>query len=355
MALFIGTHIIILITMLRSMHNNNTLFGLLALLALHTNPIVCLGAATDLCDANPDICELVTGCYPDKTSRDGSCNMNWWAYVPTGEYKCPTEGCPLYIWMHGTMEANVREPESYVMQLEMLKRGYIAVQAGYDDDMFGYVNSPGKLLLTLMLYKAHLYEDVSEHILFAHAYVCILYTSGCEGGYFYQGILDKARAIFDGNDENSVVSQMCDGPDALANCDLGVAVHGYSQGAQLGSLAGNFDKRISAALLFGNGNYQTFLRGDYSCLNNENIALPRERRRSITGSNDGVFGDGTVAGAMKQQKETSGYDCGDSLDCFSHVPNEVPDTYLGGDAMIEGKMCDDGLYTSFRRALCSEN
>ena len=137
---------------------------------------------------------------------------------------------------------------------------------------------------------------------------------------------------------------MCDGPDALANCDLGVAVHGYSQGAQLGSLAGNYDKRVSAALLFGNGNYHPYLRGDYSCLNNENIALPRERRRSITGSNDGVFGDGTVAGAMKQQKETSGYDCGDSLNCFSHVPNEVFDTYLGGDAMIEGKnMCDDGL------------
>ena len=153
-----NTHIIILIMMLRSMHNNNTLFGLLALLALHTNPIVCLGAATDLCNANPDICELVTGCYPDKTSRDGSCNMNWWAYVPTGEYKCPTEGCPLYIWMHGTMEANVREPESYVMQLEMLKRGYIAVQAGYDDDMFGYMNSPGKLLLTLM-YKFFSHEE----------------------------------------------------------------------------------------------------------------------------------------------------------------------------------------------------
>ena len=87
----------------------------------------------------------------------------------------------MYIWMHGTMEANVREPESYVMQLEMLKRGYIAVQAGYDDDMFGYMNSPGKLLLTLM-YKFfftkrrhesifRLYDDVSEHILFAHAYV----------------------------------------------------------------------------------------------------------------------------------------------------------------------------------------
>ena len=122
------------------------LFGLLVLLALHTNPIVSIGAATDLCDTNPDICELVTGCYADKTSRDGSCNRNWWAYVPTGEYKCPQEGCSLYIWLHGTMEANVREPESYVMQLEMLKRGYIAVQVGYDGDMFGYMNSPGKLL-----------------------------------------------------------------------------------------------------------------------------------------------------------------------------------------------------------------
>ena len=80
----------------------------------------------------------------------------------------------MYIWMHGTMEANVREPESYVMQLEMLKRGYIAVQAGYDDDMFGYVNSPGKLLILTLMYKAHLYDDVTEH--FVCPCLCEYYT-----------------------------------------------------------------------------------------------------------------------------------------------------------------------------------
>lgn len=119
-------------------------------------------------------------------------------------------------------------------------------------------------------------------------------------------------------------------------------MHGFSQGAQLASLAGNYSHQVSAALMFGNGNYNPMLRGDFTCLNDNNLVLTRERRRSITGSNDGVFGDGTLAGTMKQQKETSGYDCGDRLNCFSHVPNEVLDTYLGGDAMIESKLSGIG-------------
>ena len=122
-------------------------------------------------------------------------------------------------------------------------------------------------------------------------------------------------------------------------------MHGFSQGAQLASLAGNFSPKVSAALMFGNGNYNPYLRGDFTCLNDNNLVLTRERRRSITGSHDGVFGDGTLSGTMKQQKETSGYDCGDRLNCFSHVPNEVPDTYLGGDAMIESKLSGVAVYT----------
>ena len=67
------------------------------------------------------------------------------------------------------------------------------------------------LLLLYVFVIAH----TSSH---AHTYP---WTIGCKGNYFFQGIEDKARAIFDSSDANSVVSQLCDGVDALANCTLG--------------------------------------------------------------------------------------------------------------------------------------
>ena len=43
-------------------------------------------------------------------------------------------------------------------------------------------------------------------------------------------------------------------------------------------------------------------------MDNDYLKLPRERRRSIAGSNDGYFG-GTFGGVLEQQIATSGYDC----------------------------------------------
>jgi hypothetical protein len=40
------------------------------------------------------------------------------------------------------------------------------------------------------------------------------------------GVVQKAQSIFDATREGSIVQQVCDGPDAFANCDLGIAVAG---------------------------------------------------------------------------------------------------------------------------------
>ena len=145
-----------------------------------------LNCNADLCNDNSDICELITGCYADRGAKSGHCNMPWWAYVPKGSLACPKEGCPLYLWMDGTLDSNDHQSWDDVMQFEMIKRGFVAVNVGYDNSLFEYVNSPG-----------------------------------CDSSYFFQGIKDKAKAIFDSTDDNSVVSQICDGSDALATCDLG--------------------------------------------------------------------------------------------------------------------------------------
>ena len=42
----------------------------------------------------------------------------------------------------------------------------------------------------------------------------VMLSTGCEGNHI-QGLLDKAEAIFDSTDNNSVVSQLCNGADSL--------------------------------------------------------------------------------------------------------------------------------------------
>ena len=79
----------------------------------------------------------------------------------------------------GTLDAEDHVHLDAVMQFEMVKRGFVAVSVGYDNSLFEYVNSPG-----------------------------------CESNFFFQGIKDKAKAIFDSTDDNSVVSQLCDGSGA---------------------------------------------------------------------------------------------------------------------------------------------
>ena len=81
----------------------HTIIGRLVAIILYTIAF-CLGG--ELCDDNPDICDTVLGCYSDRNAESGQCNMSWWAYVPKGKLACPEEGCPLYIWMDGTIDAN---------------------------------------------------------------------------------------------------------------------------------------------------------------------------------------------------------------------------------------------------------
>ena len=244
-----------------------------------------------------------------------------------------------------------------------LKRGFVAVNVEYDSSTFDY-------------------------------------ASGCYGSWFFgaRGFDDKSQEIFDGGVSDSVVTQLCDAPSSkIANCDLGIATHGWSQGAHIVGRAANHEPRVSAMLLFANGNDNSVaFSGDISCMNSNELDLPRERRRSIVGESDNFFGL-YYGGVLEQQIATSGYDCrrnksgyydADHWNCFTKLPEgcnygsgeqycddydrfftlgcaacnllpeegpcpsntglatnacpvEVPDSYLGGGATIEGELLSE--------------
>ncbi len=86
--------------------------------------------------------------------------------------------------------------------------------------------------------------------------LAIKYTDGCNS--FHK----KSKKIFDASVTGSVLHQLCYDNDfghrdyIPVDCQLGVAVNGWSQGAHVASLAGNYaPSLISAGLFWGNGRF----------------------------------------------------------------------------------------------------
>mmetsp|Transcript_9784 Transcript_9784/g.17660 ORF Transcript_9784/g.17660 Transcript_9784/m.17660 type:complete len:548 (-) Transcript_9784:307-1950(-) len=243
-------------------------------------------------------CNLVEGTYD--ASEGGQ--RPWWAFVPDN---CPDGGCPLFFWIDGTGEVDFRHDRQQLWMEEMFNRGFVAVTADYASGIVSYGGCYGR---------------------------------GITGSW---GVDDKAKSIFDQDHSNSIPNQVC---GEHANCDLGIAVGGFSQGSQIVALAGDYDERVSAALLYGCGNFPNngLLVGirDMQCMNT--VKLAKQRRRYFSGDNDGLFGltyDGDH-GTRSQMVEMSHYNCdtnggaGDD-NCLQHPESNAnsPDPYTGG--MIE--------------------
>lgn len=270
----------------------------------------------------PPDCEFHTGNYTDSYGD----TRTWQAYVPAGSLACPPEGCPLYYAFDGTGDDHFTETYHQSWMMAMLARGYVAVAADYASDFNEYGFCYGQEYLP--------FDPVEGD------------------GFMEYGVVAKARDIFDRGDEGSVQYQLCDGPDALANCSLGVAVSGVSQGSQIALLGSNYDKRVTAALLWATGDNVQTLRdfiGETDILDipmpcMDTVQLPAVRRRHISGDADQYFGrdaNGTIQQIQRMSRNY--YDCepddGQQYDCLTRGPESVPDAYTGS-----GQIANEGGY-----------
>lgn len=197
----------------------------------HVDPPACPGTA---CSQIPGVTSYVDS--TSSTTHEILC------------FKPPTcnGDCPLYVWVDGTSHNAILEiPDKYFVR-EMVARGYVSCVALYDDDALGY-------------------------------------TGGCPS------FRTKARDIFDPTRPGSLTNQIC---GVHADCNLGLATHGWSQGAHISALASEYVS-VSGSLLFGNGNRNTylFITTSVSCMNDVELGstLPSTRRRSIVGEFDDYF------------------------------------------------------------------
>eukprot|EP01084_Bolivina_argentea_P222729 376943_1 len=126
----------------------------------------------------------------------------------------------------------------------------------------------------------------------------------------------RAQLIFNNQSSTSAISVLC--ARTKVNCDLGVIVAGFSQGAQLGSMSANYaGNLITAVYEMGGGDRVSGGNNFALCLGINSLSLASNQIRSCVGEFDEYFGTDR-SGVRTQQIAITGYDhCGAfATDCI---------------------------------------
>eukprot|EP01084_Bolivina_argentea_P304482 525859_1 len=177
-------------------------------------------------------------------------------FVPSG-----TDTYPLFVWVTGT-QMNHWTNDDIIYCNYMANAGFAAVSLDYQ----------GRGLFPL--------------------------TCGADNSDSDTNWAGKARLLWNSDNPFSALSVLCN-PDFNENtsridCNKGIILAGFSQGAQLVSLAGNwgFDALIKGIYQMGGGwKLYNIINFEFDCLRYENTKIDDTRIRSCVGAWDGYFGE----------------------------------------------------------------
>jgi hypothetical protein len=124
----------------------------------------------------------------------------------------------------------------------------------------------------------------------------------------------KASCIYNTSSSTSAISKIC----SRANADCthkGIYVSGFSQGANLSSMAANYGANMRAAYLIGNGDVAGGFYNLSGCLDKSHLAFTSSQLREVDGQSDQFFG-GNQSGVQKQLQNVTGVSCASgTYDC----------------------------------------
>eukprot|EP01084_Bolivina_argentea_P187860 323510_1 len=204
-----------------------------------------------------------------QTSYGEMQNIN--GYEPTD----PSELYPLFIWLASTF----------------------ALEWNADAQIYTNYTAPHNVVAASVSYRNNLYPQNCDQM------------------------ISKAATIFNTSDPTAAISVLCAKDNV--NCDKGVIVAGYSQGAQLTALSANFgaDSMIKGIYQMAAGDDNLRWNVDFTdCLSYDKLEIDNTRIRAFIGENDTFFGT-DVDAIIQQQIAITGYDRDqcvntDSLNCL---------------------------------------
>jgi len=122
-------------------------------------------------------------------------------------------------------------------------------------------------------------------------------------------MMNTVEGIFNSSDSGSAANILAS--RSKADISKGLVVMGFSQGANIASLAKNYNTDVEAAFLIGNG----YVQWGATCIDADSTAISTDRVRSIVGASDSAYVfSGGPGGDISQnrmiQEVTTGISCG---------------------------------------------
>lgn len=202
--------------------------------------------------------------YGDKVNASGVCSFGARRSI-SGHEPRSAGRYPLFVYLTGT-QMSYQGIEAQALTRAMAERGFVAASVEYDNGAYAYCN----------------------------------------------GMLSKAHCLFAASPSESALSKLC--ARANTDCDLGIVVAGFSQGANLASLAANHDARVKGAYLLGHGHKAGNHMEVKPCMEASATKIDSRDVRSINGEHDGFFGV-EVNKVRKQLELVSGLSCAEHTSC----------------------------------------
>jgi len=198
-----------------------------------------------------------TDTYTGQGSGASTCNTT---FNITGQEPAASGTFPVFVYMVGTTESFNNNGAEAAAVSRMAARGFVSASIQYDSGQFGNCTQ----------------------------------------------ISGKAKCAFNPASAASAISKLCS--RAKADCNKGVVVGGFSQGAVMATLARNFDARVQAAWGMGDGVTYSFFNLN-ACMANGNRSLASDHLRIVNGQADQFLGP-QIASVRNQSQTVTGLNCG---------------------------------------------
>jgi hypothetical protein len=158
----------------------------------------------------------------------------------------------------------------------------------------------------------------------------------------------KASCIYNTSSSSSAISKLCS--RATADCvNKGIYVSGFSQGANISSLAANYGAHMKAAYLIGNGDNASFYNLS-GCLDKSHLSFASSQLREVNGESDQYFGN-NQSGVQKQLQNVTGVTCASGT--YNCLQSDGSGWYIVANSQVSDGTADHCYYYNQANSTCS--
>jgi hypothetical protein len=159
----------------------------------------------------------------------------------------------------------------------------------------------------------------------------------------------KASCIYNSGSSSSAISKLC--ARAKADCaNKGIYVSGFSQGANLSSMAANYGTNMKAAYLIGNGDVAGGLYNLSGCLDKSHLTFTTSQLREVDGQSDQYFGS-NQSGVQSQLQKVTGTTCASGT--YNCLGSDGSGWYIVANSAVADGTADHCYYYNGANSTCS--